>query len=40
MRYIFDPIFLGDFFRKVWGPYAGWAQSVSKTVQLSSDNNI
>lgn len=22
-------IFTGDFFRKLWGPYAGWAQSVS-----------
>lgn len=25
MLYFFE----GDFFRKLWGPYAGWAQSVS-----------
>lgn len=23
----------GDFFRKLWGPYAGWAQSVSGSTQ-------
>lgn len=25
--------YTGDFFRNLWGPYAGWAQSVSVTHQ-------
>lgn len=24
----------GDFFRQLWGPYAGWAQSVSNALKL------
>ena len=28
--------FEGDFFRKLWGPYAGWAQSVSVIVEYLS----
>uniref|UniRef100_A0A3P8T2X5 N-glycosylase/DNA lyase n=1 Tax=Amphiprion percula TaxID=161767 RepID=A0A3P8T2X5_AMPPE len=27
---------IGDFFRKQWGPFAGWAQSVSLTIQMAA----
>lgn len=36
MRYFWSS-FAGDFFRKLWGPYAGWAHSVSNTAHHSSD---
>lgn len=28
--------YTGDFFRKLWGPYAGWTQSVSGNTQYVS----
>jgi hypothetical protein len=31
---------VGDFFRQLWGPYAGWAQTVSSTKKLSTDEFI
>lgn len=30
---------IGDFFRELWGPYAGWAQSVVFTADLKDLNN-
>lgn len=29
-------LFAGDFFRKLWGSYAGWAHSVSKKKTFSA----
>lgn len=28
--------YTGDFFRKLWGPYAGWTQSVSVILAFSN----